>query len=111
MILVYVIFTLVCMYTPIHENPRLAFLPTAMNTMLAVVLIAGFLGNYYSKKIGIEFKYFVFGVLVLLPSAFVFLFKINLHPWFDKNDLSHVLMFIGIIYFYLGVKRTLKYLA
>ncbi len=108
-ILVYIAFTLVCLFAPIQENPSLAFLPTAFNTMLGVVLTAGFLGNQYSKKIGPEFKYFVYGVLVLLPSAFIFLFKINLHPWFDKNDLSHVLMMIGIFYFYLGVKRSIKY--
>lgn len=109
MILVYIVFTVVCLNAPIQEKPSLAFLPTAFNTIFGVILTAGFLGNYYAKKIGPEFKYFVFGVLILFPSAFIFLFKVNLHPWFDKNDLSHVLMLIGIYYFYLGVKRTMKY--
>jgi hypothetical protein len=36
--------------------------------------------------------------------------KINLHQWFDKNDLSHILMMIGITYFYLGVKRSIHHL-
>lgn len=111
MILVYVVFTVVCLYAPIKEKPSLAFLPTAFNTIFGVILTAGFLGNYYAKKIGPEFKYFVFGVIILFPSAFIFLFKINLHPWFDKNDLSHVLMLIGIVYFYLGVKRSMKYFS
>ncbi len=110
LIIVYVIFTLVCVYAPIREKPPLAFLPTAINTIFGVILTAGFLANYFSKKIAPEFKYMVYGVLILSPSAFVFLLKINLHPWFDKNDLSHVLMIIGIYYFYLGAKRTLPYL-
>jgi hypothetical protein len=111
MVLVYTIFTFVCIYAPLEENPTLAFLPTALNTIFGVVLTAGFLGRYYSKKITVEFKYFIFGVLILLPTAFIFLLKINLHPWFDKNDLSHILMVIGIIYFYLGVKRSIDKLV
>jgi hypothetical protein len=42
----------------------------------------------------------------MVPSAIIFLAKINPHPWFDKNDLSHVLLTIGIIYFYKGVQKT-----
>ncbi|WP_070136925.1 DUF6962 family protein [Crocinitomix algicola] len=108
MILVFVIFTLVCLFAPIQENPRLAFLPTAINTIFGVILTAGVLGNFYAKKIDINFKYFVFGVITLTPTAFIFLMKINLHPWFDKNDLSHVLMVIGISFFYVGVKKAIQ---
>ena len=107
LVLVYIIFAIVCFKAPIHEKPSLAFLPIAMNTIVGIILTAGFLGKFYSKKIAIEFKYFVFGVIILLPTAFIFLLKINLHPWFDKNDLSHILMMIAIYYFYLGVKKTI----
>lgn len=108
MILVLTIFILVCLYAPIHEKPQLAFLPSAINTIAGVLPTAGLLGWYYSKKIAPSFKYFTLGVLVLLPSAFIFLLKINLHQWFDKNDFSHVLMMIGITYFYFGVKRSIN---
>ncbi|MFT5824131.1 MAG: hypothetical protein ACI8ZM_005397 [Crocinitomix sp.] len=108
MILVYIAFGIVFWMAPEDKKATLPFLPIAINTIIGVILTAGLLGNYYSKKIAIEFKYFVFGVLILLPTAFIFLFKINLHQWFDKNDLSHVLMMIGIYYFYLGTKKTIK---
>jgi hypothetical protein len=42
----------------------------------------------------------------MLPSAVFFFFKINLHPWFDKNDFSHVLFAIGISFFYRGIVKT-----
>lgn len=105
MILVYVAFTVVCFIAPADKMATLPFLPIAINTIVGVILTAGLLGNYYSKKIAVEFKYFVFGVIVLLPTAFIFLLKINLHRWFDKNDFSHILMMIGVFYFYIGVKR------
>lgn len=107
MLLVYTAFGIVFYLAPEDKKSTLPFLPIAINTIFGVIITAGFLGNYYSKKITIEFKYFVFGVLVLLPTAFIFLLKINLHQWFDKNDLSHILMMIGIYYFYLGVKRSI----
>ena len=107
MVLVYIAFAIVCYIAPEEKKATLPFLPIAINTILGVILTAALLGNYYSKIIAIEFKYFVFGVIILLPTAFIFLMKVNLHQWFDKNDLSHVLMMIGFFYFNLGVKRSI----
>lgn len=108
MVAVFAAVTLVCLYGPIHEKPSLGFLPIAINTIIGVLLAAGFLGFAYVKKLSPIYKYFIWGVLVMLPSAFIFLLKINLHQWFDKNDFSHVLLAIGITYFYLGVKAVKK---
>jgi hypothetical protein len=109
LVLVLAIWGLVLAFAPLHEKPQLGFLPIAINTILGVSATAGGLGWYYYKKgISIYYKYFALGVLVMLPSAFVFLMKINLHPWFDKNDLSHVLMAAGIIYFFIGIIRMHK---
>jgi hypothetical protein len=108
LILVYGIFVYICATQPIAERLDLPFLPIAINTIVGTILTAGLLGLYYSKVMTRKFKYFYLGVLVMLPSAFIFLMKINLHQWFDKNDLSHVLMSVGIIYFYLGVKHNAK---
>ena len=94
---------------PIQEKPSIGFLPIAINTILGVSLSAGILGSIYKKKgLSVNFKYFVLGVLVMIPSAFVFLMKINLHQWFDKNDLSHVLLTAGIAYFFIGCRKLYK---
>jgi len=72
----------------------------------AIVTYLTFTGGFalMLKKRGLqEMKYMILGVIVLLPSAFVFLLKINIHRWFDKNDLSHVLMLSGITCFFLGI--------
>lgn len=107
MIFVYVAFGLVYYFAPIERVFELPFLPIAINTIIGVILTAGFLANSYRQKVDPSFKYMIIGVLVLLPTAFIFLLKININPWFDKNDFSHVLMAIGIIFFYLGVKKNL----
>ncbi|MGV6861623.1 MAG: DUF6962 family protein [Putridiphycobacter sp.] len=80
------------------------FLPIAINTIIGVISTAGILGFKYTEKYSAKFKFFWLGVLIMMPTAFIFLMKINVHQWFDKNDFSHILFAIGITYFYLGVK-------
>ena len=86
----------------------LPFLPIAINTMFGVVITVGVLGLIYRKKFSILYKYFYLGVLIMLPTAFIYLLKINLHPWFDKNDMSHVLLTFGIVYFFIGITKAAK---
>ncbi|MFT4600362.1 MAG: hypothetical protein ACI857_000536 [Arenicella sp.] len=109
LVIVFAIWTAIVTMGPIHEKPAIGFLPIAINTIVGVVISAGLLGRYYYKKgLSLNYKYFVLGVVVMLPSAFIFLMKINLHPWFDKNDLSHVLLLAGIVYLYTGCRRLYK---
>lgn len=109
LVLVITAFILVLSLVDLNVKPAIGFLPIAINTIVGVSLTAGGLGLYYYRKgLSEHYKYFALGVLVMLPSAFVFLLKINLHPWFDKNDLSHVLLTAGIIYFFIGVKKLHK---
>jgi hypothetical protein len=109
MLLVFVIFTLICVTQPISEKPALAFLPVAINTIVGVSLAVGLLGYKFTRSLDPNYRFFYYGVLIMVPSSIVFLAKINLHPWFEKNDLSHVLLTIGLIYYYIGIKKTQKH--
>lgn len=60
--------------------------------------------NYKIQKLN-SFKYTVFGVLLLVPSVFIFIFEVSPSIWFNKNDLSHALIIGTILFFYLGVKN------
>lgn len=109
LLLVFGIFTIICVTQPISEKPALAFLPVAINTIVGVSISVGLLGVYFTKTIHKNYRYFYYGVLIMVPSSVVFLAKINLHPWFEKNDLSHILLTIGIVYFYIGIKKTQEF--
>ncbi|WP_148235461.1 DUF6962 family protein [Fluviicola taffensis] len=50
-------------------------------------------------------KNMIIGVIILTPSAFIFIFKLDVHKWLNKDDLSHILMFCTIYYFYRGLKE------
>jgi len=81
------------------------FLFIAIDT---IVTFLGFCGayGYYLWRIGYNYvRYVVIGVLIILPSAFIFLLKIDLHEWMNREDLSHLLMFVGIYYFGVSVLK------
>ena len=106
LIVVYLVFVYILLFLPIYTKPALPFLPIAINTIVGVVLSAGLLGYQFSKTIQPEMKYIFQGVLVMLPSALFFLGKINIHPWIDKNDASHLFLTAGLFLFFKGVKAV-----
>lgn len=106
MILVFAIFFWVISTQAIDEKPELGFLPIAIHTIIGVFTSAGIIGYSLSKTKNESFKFFYWGVAIILPSAFFFLLKINPVNWFDKNDVSHLFITAGIIFFYLGTSKV-----
>lgn len=106
MFLVFLSITLICLFLPIDKEQSLPFLPIAFNTIIGVLASVGLFGFIASRKRNPNYKYYYIGVLTMLPSALFFLMKINLHPWFDKNDVSHILLSIGLLFFLKGVMKT-----
>lgn len=81
-----------------------SFLIIMMDAIITYLFFCMGFGIYYWKKGYSNFKYTVYAILILLPSIFIFTLKVNPHVWFNKDDLSHVLMAFTIIFFYLGVR-------
>jgi hypothetical protein len=81
------------------------FLFIAIDAIVTYIVFCGILGYIYFKQGHNYMKYMVFGVLVCLPSAFIFLLKINPHKWLNKDDLSHLFMLGCTFCFYLGAKN------
>jgi hypothetical protein len=106
MILVFAIFFWVISTQAIDEKPELGFLPIAIHTIIGVFTSAGIIGYSLSKTKNESCKFFYLGVAIILPSAFFFLLKINPVNWFDKNDVSHLFITAGIIFFYLGTSKV-----
>jgi hypothetical protein len=74
-------------------------------TIIGLGFALGYLGYTYQKNIDNSFKWLFWSVLILLPSALFQGLKINLHPWFDRNDVSHVLLIVSLIMYYRGIKN------
>ena len=81
------------------------FIFIAIDAIITYVYFTGILGYILYKKGVHEMRFMVIGVLIGLPSAFIFILKINPHKWLNKDDLSHLLM-LGCLYFiFKGVKQ------
>ena len=40
----------------------------------------------------------------MIPSGIFITYKINIHPWFDKNDFGHLILVLTMIFFYWAIK-------
>ncbi len=81
------------------------FLFIAIDAIVTYIFFCGVYGYIYLKQGHNYMKYMVYGVLVCLPSAFIFILKINPYKWLNKDDLSHLFMLGCTICFYLGAKN------
>ena len=108
LILVYLAIIVIWGLVDVLQKPQIPFLPNAINSIVGLLIGVGIASIVYHKTQHKNFRYFYFGILAILPSAFIFLMKINLHKWFTKNDFSHLLMLFGIVFFYFGVEKLHK---
>jgi hypothetical protein len=81
------------------------FVFVAIDAILTYILYTGIYAFVLKKRGVMEMKWMIIGVMVMLPSAFIFLLKLNVHRWLNKDDLSHLFMLTGIIFFYISMKK------
>ncbi len=81
------------------------FVPTLISG-IGLIFSLVFLGAHYQKTIHPNFKFLWIAALTLLPNAFIQSQKINLNQWFDRNDFSHVLLFISLLLYFHTIKTT-----
>ena len=99
-----VIEILLFVFYPLSEDPVKGLILPSVSSFIGLFLTIGLLGYHYQKTIHPSFKYLWISTIVLLPSLIFHVFKINIHPWLDKNDLSHLLLLISLVLYYLCIK-------
>lgn len=101
---------LTILYVDLTDYSKGMKIPT-LNTVIGLSFSLGVLSFYFIKKIHPSFRYFIISVLIMIPAALFQSFKINIHPLFDKNDASHVILIIGLIFYYIALKKYHQYLS
>lgn len=83
------------------------FIFTAIDAIITYIGYTGVYAYILMKRTekAAFLKNMIIAVLILTPSSFIFILKINVHQWLNKDDLSHILMIITIYYFYRGLKQ------
>lgn len=89
----------------ISEVPEKGLILPTISTTLGLFLCLGVLGVYYQKAIHNSFKYLWIAAVILILSGIPQALKINFHQYFDRNDVSHVFLLIGLVLYYQTIKR------
>lgn len=79
-----------------------------INSIIGLGLTFGFLGYCYQRKIDAAFRFLWISTFILIPSAVFQGMKINFHQWFDRNDVSHILLISGILMYYYAISLYYK---
>ena len=77
-----------------------------INSFIGLLFALAYLGYHYTKTISREFRFLYWSILVFLPTIPLQAFKINFHQWFDRNDVSHVLIIITLILYYTSLSKV-----
>lgn len=82
-----------------------SFIFITIDAVITYLMYTGFFGVLLYNRGLKSMRFMIIGVIILLPSIFIFLLKLNPHRWLNKDDLSHLLMLGCISCFYLGANH------
>lgn len=108
--IIWVIQALLIAFINLEKEPGLGLIGPTLAMITALPTSLGVLGYRFSKSITPKFKYLWWSLIVFSPSLLFQAMKINFHQWFDRNDVSHVLMFANITLYFLAVKGYFYFL-
>jgi len=104
MIVFIILETLVVIFVNFSHKPEIGLIIPTVNLLIGLPVCLGVIGRIYQKKVHEAFKYQWISVILLVASMLVQVFKFNIHPQFDRNDLSHMFIAIVLMLFY----RTIR---
>ncbi len=92
------------LFIDLRKAPELGLIGPTLAMITSLPTSLGVLGYRFSKSITPSFMYFWWSLIVFSPSLIFQVMKINFHQWFDRNDVSHILMFVNILLYFMAVK-------
>lgn len=95
---------LLIIFVNLEEDPQKGLIVPTINSIIGLGITLGVMGYLYQKKVATGFKYLWISALILIPSAVFQSMKINFHQWFDRNDVSHILLIISLLLYFKAIK-------
>jgi hypothetical protein len=92
--------------TDLSAEPLKGLIIPTINSFIGLLFALGYLGYRYTKTKSKDFRYLYLSIVVLLPTILFQALKINFHPWFDRNDVSHVLIIITLLLYFTSLRKV-----
>ena len=84
------------------------FIWVTVQTVVGLVLVLGIYSFIQIRKGRQNWKGFLFGIGWMILSVPVVVLKIDPSPWFNRHDISHLLMMLCLHQFYLTILKISK---
>jgi hypothetical protein len=85
-------------------NPHLGLLVPSIATATSLLIYCGFIAAQLARNVHPSFRYLLWALVSMLPTAVIQGWKISIHPLFDRNDKSHICLLLMLIFFWKSVK-------
>jgi hypothetical protein len=95
-------------YFDLEADPSKGMTFPMIASVTGVLFCLVYLGILYSKIISPIFKNMWISFIVTIPAVIVLSLKISPAQWYDKNDLAHTFMILGMFFYYFTVKGYSK---
>ncbi|UXP33319.1 hypothetical protein N6H18_05060 [Reichenbachiella agarivorans] len=84
----------------------LQFTWVMIHTAIGLLIILGAASIHLIKMGESQFSFFLYGIAAMILTLPFRLGQIDPHLWFNRDDVSHLLMMLTLVLFYKGVKYT-----
>jgi hypothetical protein len=105
-ILALILLFLMVSTTDLSAEPLKGLIIPTINSFIGLFFALGYLGYRYTKTKSKDFRYLYLSIVVLCPTILFQALKINFHPWFDRNDVSHVLIIITLLLYFTSLRKV-----
>ncbi len=99
----------VILFVDLVKEPGIGLIGPTLASLTGLITSLGVLGYRFSKTIHPNFWYLWLSVLIVFPSVLFQALKINFHQWFDRNDVSHVLMVVNVTLYFMAVRSYFRF--
>jgi hypothetical protein len=100
----------VFVFADLYADPQKGLAVPSVTSAIGFITCLLILGWQYQKSITNGFKWFWISVLTMIPTAVFQGMKISIHPLFDRNDMSHILLVVSLVMYWIGIKAFNKHL-
>jgi len=88
----------------VEQNLSTLLLVPSLNTAIGYFVALFFMAGRMAKKHSKALYLLPISVLTLIPAAIFQATKLNIHPWFDRNDFSHLLIIVTFFLYYFAIR-------
>jgi hypothetical protein len=92
------------LFVDLNSDPQKGLLIPSISSAIGIILCLGILARRYQLLWNVRFQFFWMTIFIMIPSALFQALKINIHPLFDRNDFSHVLLALSLLLYWKGIE-------